>query len=326
MLALADGAKSKIPLSDGCDTIEPWVANLRATMMQDGVEQALADADLAVDQLPSDSPWLPSALVTRGVAHALLGATDRAKEDLASSVEVRLPVDAVEENFLAQGQLALLAAKQGAWGEAAKWAQPAQTLVDDVGLGDYSTSGLAHVATARVALHEGREEDARAALARAHRLRPLLDHGIPWLTIQVGLELTRAHLALAEAGAARTVLTETEAVLEQRPQMGSLVEDARELHERVAASSGSTGAWAMSLTAAELRLLPYLATHLTFPEIGSRLFVSRHTVKSEAVSIYRKLGVSSRSDAIERAVEVGLVDSSIYPPRIDDSPEIPPNG
>jgi LuxR family maltose regulon positive regulatory protein len=70
----------------------------------------------------------------------------------------------------------------------------------------------------------------------------------------------------------------------------------------------------MSLTSAELRLLPYLATHLTFPEIGNRLFLSRNTVKTEAVSIYRKFGASSRSEAIERAIEVGLVDSSIYPP------------
>ena len=260
---------------------------------------------------------MPSALLTRGVAHALLGATDRARDDLTSTVEMRLPVDAVEELYLAQGQLALLAAKRGAWDEAGKWAQAARTLVDEAGLGDYSTSAIAHVATARVALHEAREEDARAASARTHRLRPLLDHGLPWLTIQIGLELTRAHLALAEAGAARTVLSEAEAVLELRPGMGFLIEDARELHDRVVASSGSTGAWAMSLTAAELRLLPYLATHLTFPEIGSRLFVSRNTVKSEAVSIYRKLGVSSRSQAIECAIEVGLLESSIYPPRID---------
>ena len=158
------------------------------------------------------------------------------------------------------------------------------------------------MATARVALHEARQEDARAALTRAHRLRPLLDHGIPWLTVQVGLELTRAHLALAEAGAARTVLAETERVLELRPHMGSLVEDARELRDRVAATSGSGGAWAMSLTGAELRLLPYLATHLTFPEIASRLFISRNTVKTEAVSIYRKLGVvvAQRGDRARR--------------------------
>jgi LuxR family maltose regulon positive regulatory protein len=43
----------------------------------------------------------------------------------------------------------------------------------------------------------------------------------------------------------------------------------------------------MSLTGAELRLLPYLATHLTFVEIGQRLYLSQHTVKTEATSIYR---------------------------------------
>ena len=110
-------------------------------------------------------------------------------------------------------------------------------------------------------------------------------------------------------------------MLELRPHMGSLVEDAQELHERVDASSGSDGAWAMSLTGAELRLLPYLATHLMFPEIATRLFVSRNTIKSEAVSIYRKLGVSSRSAAIERAVEVGLLESSVYPPGANFTPE-----
>jgi LuxR family transcriptional regulator, maltose regulon positive regulatory protein len=150
----------------------------------------------------------------------------------------------------------------------------------------------------------------------------MLDHGLPWLTIQVGLELTRAHLALGEASAARTIFTETEHVLELRPDMGSLVEDARELRERLAATSGPGGAWAMSLTGAELRLLPYLATHLTVPEIATRLFVSRNTVKTEAVSIYRKLSASSRSQAIERAVEVGLLESNLFPPRANLTQEV----
>ena len=111
------------------------------------------------------------------------------------------------------------------------------------------------------------------------------------------------------------MLTETEAVLERRPDLGSLVEQAQELRERLAATSGSAGTWAMSLTGAELRLLPYLATHLTFPEIGARLYISQTTVKTEALAIYRKLGASSRGEAIERAVEVGLLEGSIYPPR-----------
>jgi LuxR family maltose regulon positive regulatory protein len=311
---LAEGATSAIPLSDGSATIDSWVATLRTGMMPDGVGQAVADGDLALDQLSAESGWRPAALVLRGIAHAVLGADDPATDDLTAAVEAGLAAGAAEVVILAHAQLALIAANQGAWGKAAQRAKAAQALVEETGLGDYSTSALAHVATARVALHEARHEAARAALARAHRLRPLLDHGIPWLTIEVGLELTRAHLALGDASAARTILTETERVLELRPHMGSLVEEARELHDRVAATTESAGAWAMSLTGAELRLLPYLATHLTFLEIASRLFVSRNTIKSEAVSMYRKLGASSRSEAIERAVEVGLLESSVFPP------------
>ena len=47
------------------------------------------------------------------------------------------------------------------------------------------------------------------------------------------------------------------------------------------------------LTPAELRLLPYLQTHLSIREIGERLFLSRNTVSTEVGSVYRKLGVSS---------------------------------
>ena len=314
-LALADGASSKVPLSDGSATIEPWVLTLRAHMMPEGAEQALANADAALDQLSPDGFWIPTALLARGVAHALLGANDRAVVDLLATIERGLAAGSVEEVYLAQAQLALLAAKEGAWAEAGRRAEAAEALVQESGLDDYSTSALPHVATARVALHEGRQEDARAALARAHRLRPMLDHGIPWETIQVGLELTRAHLALGDAGAARTILAETERVLELRPDMGSLVDEARELKEHVAAAVGPAGAWAMSLTAAELRLLPYLATHFTFPEIGDRLFISRNTVKTEAVAIYRKLSASSRSEAIDRAVKFGLLEPTVLPPR-----------
>jgi LuxR family maltose regulon positive regulatory protein len=62
-----------------------------------------------------------------------------------------------------------------------------------------------------------------------------------------------------------------------------------------------------SLTSAELRLLPFLATHLSLAEIGERLLISRNTVKTQAVSIYRKLGASSRSETIVRMQEFGLV-------------------
>jgi LuxR family maltose regulon positive regulatory protein len=64
---------------------------------------------------------------------------------------------------------------------------------------------------------------------------------------------------------------------------------------------------ASSLTTAELRLLPLLSTHLTLGEIGERLHVTRNTVKTQAIAIYRKFGVSSRRSAIARMHELGLL-------------------
>ena len=313
-LSLAEGATSTIPLSDGSATIEPWVANLRAFMMPDGVERALADADLAFEQFPPASGWRPIALLIRGVAHALLGDAARARAAFQASVDLGRTIGSMDDAHV-WSQLALLAVQQGDWEEAGLHARQAEALIGRTGLNDYAGSAVAHVVSARVALHERREADAREALARAHRLRPLLDHGLPWLTVQAGLELTRVHLALGESEVAGTVLSEVERVLRVRPRLGTLVALADELRERVAATSTASGKWALSLTAAELRLLPLLTTHLSFRQIGERLFVSRTTVKTEAISIYRKFGVSSRAEAIERAVELGLLEDSVYPAR-----------
>jgi DNA-binding CsgD family transcriptional regulator len=68
---------------------------------------------------------------------------------------------------------------------------------------------------------------------------------------------------------------------------------------------------AADLSAAELRLLPFLATHLSLRGIGERLFITRNTVKSEAISAYRKLGVSSRSEAVELAAKLGLIEATV---------------
>ena len=65
---------------------------------------------------------------------------------------------------------------------------------------------------------------------------------------------------------------------------------------------------ASALTAAELRVLPLLATHLSFPEIAAELFLSPYTIKSQMKSIYRKLGASSRHQAVTRARELGLLE------------------
>ena len=63
------------------------------------------------------------------------------------------------------------------------------------------------------------------------------------------------------------------------------------------------------LTLAELRVLRLLPSHLSLREIAARLHVSANTVKTQAQAVYRKLDVSSRSEAVARAREVGLVDA-----------------
>ena len=47
-----------------------------------------------------------------------------------------------------------------------------------------------------------------------------------------------------------------------------------------------------------------------FREIGEQLNVTRNTIKTQAIAVYRKLGVSSRNDAIDRAAELGLLDAA----------------
>jgi LuxR family transcriptional regulator, maltose regulon positive regulatory protein len=65
---------------------------------------------------------------------------------------------------------------------------------------------------------------------------------------------------------------------------------------------------ASALSAAELRLLPMLVTHLSFPQIAAGMFLSRYTIRAQAMSIYRKLGASSRDQAVSRSREPGSLE------------------
>ena len=72
--------------------------------------------------------------------------------------------------------------------------------------------------------------------------------------------------------------------------------------------SARSPAGSARLTPAELRLAPWLATQLPFAGVAEKLFLSIHTVKAQVTSIYRKLGVTSRTQAVEKLQEMGLID------------------
>src|SRR5262249_54310668 len=133
----------------------------------------------------------------------------------------------------------------------------------------------------------------------------------PWAAVQTRVELAPAFLALRDDAEAKALLDDAGRILRLRPGLGVLAAGAETLSQelteihRKARDAGGQG-----LTAAELRLLPMLSTHMSFREIGDRLFVSRNTIKTQAISVYRKLGGSTRSAAVERAQHLGLIEVS----------------
>jgi LuxR family maltose regulon positive regulatory protein len=214
----------------------------------------------------------------------------------------------------------LLAASWGDEAEAETLVAQARALVDAAQLGDDPMMAIAFAASAR---HRGRRGDfvqARAELAQAHALAGQLTDALPWYSVQTNLELGRADLALLDEHAARVALSGADAGLRRRPLLGGLAAQLQALRAEVARAAELNEGRATSLTTAELRLLPLLRTHLSFREIAERLYVSRNTVKTQAISVYRKLDASSRSEAIARATELGLVGAATVPPRDDFIP------
>jgi LuxR family maltose regulon positive regulatory protein len=308
-LGAAERGTFKGTLSDGCTTLWPWIAVLRAALCRDGVYQMIADAESGLAGLPRESLLRPTALLLLGSAHVLLGENERADAFLTAAAAEAERLGATDTRMVALSERCLIASAHDDPAASHELALQAQKLVDHAHVEEYVTTAIALAVAARAALRQGRWDQARAHLADAERVRPLLAAAIfPWLTIQAQIELARAYLALGD-GRARTLMQEIRQQLRDHPHVGVLVDQVAALEIDVNTMPEHGNGSAVGLTGAELRLLPLLSTHLSFREIGEELFVSRNTIKTQAISVYRKLGVSSRSDAIDRAATLGLVDT-----------------
>jgi LuxR family transcriptional regulator, maltose regulon positive regulatory protein len=304
-VAAAERAPSGGTLPDG-STMASWRAQLAAFVCRDGVGQMRRDAQIAWDGLAPDSPWRPSALLLEGISFLLDDAYEHADPILTRAFDAAAHRGAAPAASVALAERALVALERHDWTAADTLAEQALSWILDGHIEDYGFTTLVHAVVARTALHRGDVESARQHVAQCVRLRTSLSYAVPFLAVQTRLELASAYLELADSAGARVILREVRDVLRLRPDLGILPAKAEELSAKLAAmGAGTVGA--SSLTTAELRLLPLLSTHLSFREIGERLHVSRHTVKTQAMSVYRKLGVSSRSEAIVRGHEVGLL-------------------
>jgi LuxR family maltose regulon positive regulatory protein len=283
---------------------EAWAAFLRALLCRHGAERMRSDADEAVHRFAALNIVQPGPFLCQGVARVLSGDPDGADTSFADAVSVAEEAGAREALAVALSERSLLAMARNEWRLADLLASQLDAATREPRLEE----PVACPVLARAALHRGDIPAARQQLVIAQRKRPELTYALPHYAVQVRIELTRVHLALADLAGARTLMREVDELLKRRPGLGTLVGEAEALRARLANERGSTAPGASALTAAELRLLPLLSTHLSFPEIGAELFLARTTIKSHALSIYRKLGVPSRSGAVARARELGLLE------------------
>ncbi len=305
--AILDAASFDLVPADGSASFDSARAMLRAFTCAAGPEQVMADASFAVAAEPPWSVWRDQALCACAEAHLLAGDVDRAEALFAEASAVATVNDNADMCILSEFELAVLAMDQDRWPEAAEHVEVALATIDEHRMYDYVAGLFGFVGAARLAVHRGDLVEAHHHLTRAMRARPSCTYVLPFLAVRSRLQLAKVCWSLADHTTAHHLLREIDDVLLHRPALGVLVDQVAELRQVLASGTpaGTTGG--SPLTPAELRVLPYLQTHLTMREVADRLFVSRNTVSTQVGAIYRKLGVSSRSEAVEQATAVGLL-------------------
>ena len=280
-------------------------AMVRAAMCERGHERMVADAAYAMRHEPLTSPWRDQALHLWGSARLLVDDPAGARTAFEEAVEVATLAGNTDTVILSEPELALLAIDAGRWAMARDHAGRGVGAIDVSHMDGYPTTALALAVAARIAFHDGDREEAARLLSRGMRARIGCTYLLPYLSIRARIQLAKAHVAAGDRSAAWHLLKEIDDLLRKRPDVGVVSVQVAELRSALAAEPAAGGS--VPLTPAELRLLPYLQTHLTIAEIGQRLFISRNTVSSEVGSIYRKLGVTTRGGAVDRASALGLL-------------------
>jgi LuxR family maltose regulon positive regulatory protein len=264
------------------------------------------DAAKACALAPPDSPWQSLGLLLSGIAHHLAGEREPARgaiEEAAGRAAGEMPV----VDALCHAQLALLAVEIGEWDDAARHAREAQATLEPLAAPS-AARALVLAVYAVVAAHRGDAAQARHDAADARHLLGSLDGFAPWLAAEALVWLARAAIRLSDGPTARMLLARaarTATVVGDAPVLSEWVHDGWLRADAFAESATGDGP---TLTNAELRVLRLLPSHLSFREIGERLHVSPNTVKTQALSVYRKLDVSCRSGAVSRGRSAGLID------------------
>jgi LuxR family maltose regulon positive regulatory protein len=285
----------------------PWLCllDLRSTTNMGLARPALEDAMTAYRGLPPGI-WHAASCLAYGVWSWTVGDGD-AVEVLTEGAEEARVFDAASIEAQCAALLGMIAHAEGDLAGAAVLAARARRITENHELG--RTPGLLVVSAlcALTAAATGDMDVARSESQLARTQLALFKGVSGWVNVQTRLMLAHTSLLLGDRIGAETLLRETRDNLAGQPDGVRAIAQLDKLTELVRHLRHHTAIGSSALTTAELRVLHYLPTNLSLAEIGNRLFVSRYTVKTHCESIYRKLNVNSRSDAVSAARDVGLL-------------------
>ena len=286
------------------DALQADLDLINAVLARQGVVRMGEDCERAAELLGSDSVWLAPCNLFRGVSVHLTGHPDRATPLLKEAVR-RGAVGSPVVQVLALSQLALIAVEDGRDESAVRLIAQAHEQVVRCDLFEYPSMALVFATAAQVFATAGRVDSARDHLRHARRLTTESTSMPLWYHVEVRIVLARAALRVDELDAATELLDEADAALADLDDAPLLSVWSRETRAALIQAGERRNAY--GLTRAELRTLQYLPTHLSFREIGERLFLSANTVKTQARAVYRKLDATSRAETVQRAREAGLL-------------------
>lgn len=292
--------------SPGGNDPRPMFLALRSTTAIGAVQRALDDALAAYGALPPGI-WHATACQGIGVHSLALGLHDQATALLSEGVaEARLyGAPTVQANSTAL--LAVELGARGEWLDATRMARSARGVLRSHDLDEMPNLVLVTAMSALVEAMAGDLPTARAEILLTRRNLPYVAGVGAWSNVLTRLALAHASLLLDDRPGARVLLDEAGTYLRSQPDAVLFHEQLQTLDDRLASARTALPVGPSALTSAELRVLHLLPTHLSIGEIAEHLYISRHTAKSHAAAVYRKLGVTSRGQAVDRARSAGLL-------------------
>ena len=296
-------------LPDGTVSYEVGLAALEMTASIGGIKEVAEHAAVVRAAGPSGSPWCGMAALLEAISLGYSGRSDLVEELERAELESR-GMPAVHAVTLAQ--LGVAHSRRAERSTGSHLVMQSVAELREHRLENYSMAGLVHCAHSYAAALNGDRAASLQAADEGRSVRSSMAHVVTRAQIHMGLLLCEAAILRRDPAAAAKELHSVQEFLPREPEAVLFVQWADELEGRLAHLRAAGDP--VELTAAELRVLAQLPTHGSLVEIGEHLHVSRNTVKTHTMSIYRKLGVSGRSEAVARADELGLLDGSTGDP------------